>query len=94
MNEIQEHCFADVDVLNGEFIRQCADCGEQFVTDQEFYIYCDECGAKPPSKEEVDEMMDLMDELNASLSALSSNLESGKAKLTPSCKKALSAVLE
>ena len=76
------------------YVRECADCGVTYKTHNNDYIFCEECGAKPPSKEEVDEMKELIDELNASLSALSSNLESGKAKLTPECKKALSAVLE
>lgn len=75
-------------------LRKCADCGEQFATDQEFYIYCDECNAKPIPQEEIDEMMELVDELKESLSTLSSNLKSGKAKLTPDCEKALLSLTE
>ena len=64
------------------YILECVDCGVTYATHNKDYIFCDECNAKPPSQEEVDEMMELLDELNASLSALSSNLESGKAKLS------------
>ena len=96
MNEMKTHCVNGVDVMNsdGDFVRQCADCGVTYATHNKDYIFCDECNAKPPSQEEVDEMMDLVDELKESLSTLSSNLKSGKSKLTPECKKALLSLTE